>query len=478
MKKPVKLLLAVLALGVIAGAYVLVTSLTGEKTPDASDGVTPAKQNLTFEGDVADITYTYQNETVKLKKKDHGWQKTDDSTFPVQTDAADAMASSLKSVSVLRAIDPTDADKALFGLTNPQLTITAKTADGTAVTYRIGIENKTLGGFYAMRGGDETVYLIADTMPPLFMGGLYSIANVDAYPQISSTNVIHVWLADGDRRMDLAYHKGGLETCYTSAYEWFDETNGTPKPVRSTAVTVLASDITAFDPGVCVAHNPDEAARAAYGLTGGAEMACTLRYLHYGTDETAEPTEETFTLFIGKETEDGVYVTWTGTAMVFLAEQSAVEAIRAHFEEDLAPNDVCAVALADIEAVELTAGGRTVRVERTVKTVESTGADGQTTSSETAVYTVDGLMTDGSAFESLFEAVTSMKIEATDDGTPSGQPLLTVRFVRSAAQENDLTLRLYAHDANFCRAVFLDRSDMLVSVRTVEALVKQAEALG
>ena len=29
MKKPVKLLLAVLALGVIAGAYVLVTSLTG-----------------------------------------------------------------------------------------------------------------------------------------------------------------------------------------------------------------------------------------------------------------------------------------------------------------------------------------------------------------------------------------------------------------------------------------------------------------
>ena len=126
MKKPVKLLLAVLALGVIAGAYVLVTSLTGEKTPDASDGVTPAKQNLTFEGDVADITYTYQNETVKLKKKDHGWQKTDDSTFPVQTDAADALASSLKSVSVLRAIDPTDADKALFGLTNPQLTITAK----------------------------------------------------------------------------------------------------------------------------------------------------------------------------------------------------------------------------------------------------------------------------------------------------------------------------------------------------------------
>lgn len=478
MKKPVKLLLALLALGVLAGAYVLVTSLTGEKTSDDPSGGEAVKQELTFEGDIADITYAYQNETVGLKKKDDGWQKTDDSTFPVQADAADALAAALKSVSVLREIAPADADKALFGLTDPQLTITAKTADGTAVTYQIGIENKTLGGFYAMRSGDETVYLIDSTMPPLFMGGLYSIAEVDAYPQISSTNVIQVGLADGGRRMDLACHKGGLETCYTSAYEWFDETSGTPTPVRSTAVTVLAGDITAFDPGVCVAHNPDEAARTAYGLTGGGEMTCTLRYLYYSTDENAEPTEETFTLFIGKETEDGVYVTWTGTAMVFLAEKSAVEAIRAHFDEDLTPNDVCAVALADIKAVELTVNGKTVCVERTLKTVETTGDDGETTTSETAVYTVDGLMTDGTAFESLFEAVTSMKIEATAEGAPDGQPVLTVRFLRNAAQQNDLTLRLYAYDANFCRAVFADRSDMLVSVRTVESLVKQAESIG
>lgn len=475
MKKPLKLLIALLALGVIVAGYLLVNHLVNDTEP-ADTGDRQLTKYLTFDGDIVSIDYTFDGVRIALTRSEDGsWHKSDDDTFPVSADAADALAAALKSVTVLREIDPADADTALFGLDEAPLSIAATAEDGTTLSYAIGIANTALGGYYARYNQDATIYLIDDTMPPEFMGGLYHIATLDSYPQVSSVNVTQVQLEAGDRSRVLNYLEGGSPDCYTPAYEWFDQTTG--EPLRSTGVTVLAGRITGLEIGDCVNHAPNLEALEAYGLVTP-EMTCRLQYKLYGTDEDAEPTIEDFTLSIGHATDDGVYVTWSGTSMIFLADAAAIDAIRAGFEEDLAVRDVCAVALDDITAVELTTDNRTVRIERTVKSVETTNDSGETTTTETAVYTIDGLMTDGSSFESMMKTITGLQVEATAEHTWDTPPLLTVRFLRDRDAFGDMTLAFYEYDVNFCRAEFNGRTDMLVSIRTVQSLVEQAAALG
>lgn len=475
MKKPLKLLLALLALGVIIGGYLLVNRRVNDTEP-ADTGDRQLSKYLTFDGDIVSIDYTFDGVRIALTRSEDGsWHKSDDDTFPVSADAANALAAALKSVSVLREIDPADADTALFGLDEASLSIAATAKDGTTLSYTIGIANTALGGYYARYNQDATIYLIDDTMPPAFMGGLYHIATLDSYPQISSVNVTRVQLEAGDRSRVLSYLEGGSADCYTPAYEWFDQTTG--EPLRSTGVTVLAGRMTGLAPGDCVNHAPNLEELEAYGLATP-EMTCRLQYRLYGTDEDAEPTIEDFTLSIGHATDDGVYVTWSGTSMIFLADAAAIDAIRAGLEEDLSVRDVCAMTLDNVTAVELTTENHSVRVERTVKSVETTSDSGETTTTETAVYTIDGLMADGSSFESMMKTITGLQVEATAEHTWDTPPLLTVRFLRDQAAFGDMTLAFYAYDVNFCRAEFNGRTDMLVSIRTVQSLVDQAAALG
>lgn len=480
MKKSMTLLLAIGALALIAGGYFLVSSLVADDEPPEEDGGTVQTQVLKIDGELAKIDYTYGGERIVLEKNGEGlWQKADDASFPVSADAAETLEAVLGSVEVLREIAPGDADTALFGLDEPQLVVSAAAADGEAVTYRVGIYNSALGGYYALRDGSDAVYLIAEAMPAAFTNGLYSIAAADAYPQISSVNVTDITLSEREHSRRLTFVEGGSDEFYTNAYEWFDVTEGALTPVRETAVTVLASAVTGFEIGECVSHAPDAAELAAYGLNEPS-LVCRLLYKLYGTDETAEPAVEEFTLSVGGETDDGgVYVTWSGTEMVFRADKAKADELRAYFDEDLSPKEICTVPLESVEAVEVTAGGKTVRVERAVKTVTTTGESGASTATETAVYTIDGLMADGTAFESFFNALTALEIESTaGSGAYLDTPYLTVRFLRNTAHDSDMTLTFYEHNANFYRAGFNGRQDMLVSVRAVQSLAQQALALG
>lgn len=470
MKRPVKLIIAVAVLALLVGAYFLVVRLTAE--PEQPAETETGNTFLKADGDLTAIEYTFGGETIRLEKSGTKWSKADDSTFPISPDAAATLEICAGSVEVLRTIAPEDADEKLFGLDAPTLDVRAETATGSTL-WHVGGYNKAYGGYYARRDGDANVYLITDALYKAFSNGLYAIAQVDEYPAISSVNAVALALTAGDRERDLVWMEGGSPDYYTDAYEWFDVTGGKLEPLRSTAVTVLASDVTGFDFGECVAHAPTEAQLAWFGLDEPA-LTCDLRYKKYDTADASKFTVETFVLTLGDNGDGGYYVTWTGTDMVFRTTHDAAAALLEALDSDMTPAEICPMALTNITAFEATAGGKTVHVDREVRQV--TGEDGTVTDS--SVYTVDGFMTDGSNAESFFNALVALKCEAECEEPLSDTAYLTVRFLRNTENFGDMTVTFYEHDANFYRVEFNGETTKLVSIRAVQDLAAQVATLG
>ena len=124
MKRPLKLILALVVLVALIGGYFLVTELTKEETPAASGGNSMLDTPfLSLEGTILKIDYTYAGEQISLAKGADGWQYAADPSFPLSADALSTIETVLKNVEVLRTILPEETDPELFGLTDPQLTV-------------------------------------------------------------------------------------------------------------------------------------------------------------------------------------------------------------------------------------------------------------------------------------------------------------------------------------------------------------------
>ena len=160
MKRPLKLILALVVLVALIGGYFLVTELTKEETPAAAGGnSTLDTPFLSLEGTLLKIDYTYAGEQISLAKGADGWQYAADPSFPLSADALSTIETVLKNIEILRTILPEEADLELFGLTDPQLTVSVMT-DAGSVRYAVGMYNKSFNGYYLQKDGDPMTYLV------------------------------------------------------------------------------------------------------------------------------------------------------------------------------------------------------------------------------------------------------------------------------------------------------------------------------
>ena len=99
MKRPLKLILALVVLAALIGGYFLVAELTKEETPAASGGnSTLDTPFLSLEGTLLKIDYTYAGEQISLAKGADGWQYAADPSFPLSADALSTIETVLKNV--------------------------------------------------------------------------------------------------------------------------------------------------------------------------------------------------------------------------------------------------------------------------------------------------------------------------------------------------------------------------------------------
>lgn len=270
-KRPMGIGLGILA--VMCASYLGVSGYTAVLQERQKEESEAAKIYLTSGSTVIEIGYETETLAVDFVKNDSGgWERRDDSEFPVNSSRVDSLAAAAEKLEAVRSLGIAE-DLEEYGLEKPAYRFTVKGEDGAEVTLYIG--NETSGGeYYARKDGDNLVYTVGDALVTLAGDSLYDWIKLDELPNITSEDITEIRIErDGQTARFLGDEDG-----------WPDEA----------AVSIAALSVDS-----CVDFNPSDEKMEEYGLDS---QRLTLTYTYTSGDESG-----TVSLEVGAETEDGLY---------------------------------------------------------------------------------------------------------------------------------------------------------------------------
>ncbi len=159
MNKGVKLLLAVVVLGVLVAAWLGVRGMSD--APDEPEDTT--SYIFVVQTDPATLVgmeYDAKGDKVTLEYRDGKWIDPADPYMPLDQTRIATIASALTTVACNRVISADASTSAEYGLDVPSYSITMKYTDGSTVEYYIGLQNKHTSEYYLSVKGSTAVYSV------------------------------------------------------------------------------------------------------------------------------------------------------------------------------------------------------------------------------------------------------------------------------------------------------------------------------
>lgn len=190
-KKTVKLVSAVVVLGVLCGAYEGVNFyVTSQEEKEAEEDDTSVELVSLEADDVTAVSFTADQDNVEFDKKDDTWTEKSDADFPVNQDTVDSAVKGVASLTADQEISDVE-DLSQYDLDSPQNTITLTTADGDT-TLEVGMESSNNQYYVKKADDDKNVYLVSSTSIEPFMGTLYDFAESGTFPSVTSATITDV----------------------------------------------------------------------------------------------------------------------------------------------------------------------------------------------------------------------------------------------------------------------------------------------
>ena len=191
-KKTVKLVSAVVVLGVVSGAYVGVNSYVSSQEKKESEAEDTSVELTSLDMDnITSVAFTAGQDKVEFDKKDDTWSEKGDADFPVNQDTLNTAVGGVASLSAAQEISDVE-DLSEYDLDSPQNEITLTTGDGDTVL-QIGMENDSTSQYYVRKSDDDKkVYLVDSSAVEPFMGTLYDFAESGTFPSVTSSTITEV----------------------------------------------------------------------------------------------------------------------------------------------------------------------------------------------------------------------------------------------------------------------------------------------
>ena len=509
--KTVKMVLAVVVLGVCCGAYVGVkTYVAHQEQKESEEDSEESTTVFTASTDnIKSLDFMVDDTETTFEKDDDSWVKNDETDFPVNQTTLDSAASAIASVDSDRVLEDVD-DLSEYGLDSPSNTIKIVTksdeedGDDITTTLYVGDENSSTSQYYVRKDDDEkTVYLIDSSCVEPFAKSLNDYAQMEDFPAISNTDTITKISVDGDNSYELSKDEdtsiwsvkgsedeekadsatvsslvssfGSMAYSSLADYKCDDKSKyGLDKPYATITVDYqeeVADDDTR-DNTTAPSEAADEDASSAEENSDDAKQD-TESDDEDSSEEETKMADKQLTILVGNETDDSSrYVMVNDSNEVYTMSTDTLSALTDKSEEDFWDMTVSYVSLNSLGSLKVNYQGSDYKVNVSRET--STDDDGNDT--ETVTYKLNGSDLDETTFTTFYNKLINMTAQKrlTDKYEPDGDAELTAIFTEEDGDTQEVAY--YSYDTNYYAAV-VDNKVYLVNKMNVKELFTAFESV-
>ena len=509
--KTVKMVLAVVVLGVCCGAYAGVkTYVAHQEQKESEEDSEESTTVFTASTDnIKSLDFMVDDTETTFEKDDDSWVKKDETDFPVNQTTLDSAASAIASVDSDRVLEDVD-DLSEYGLDSPSNTIKIVTksdeedGDDITTTLYVGDENSSTSQYYVRKDDDEkTVYLIDSSCVEPFTKSLNDYAQMDDFPAISNTDTITKISVDGDNSYELSKDEdtstwsvkgsedeekadsatvsslvssfGSMAYSSLADYKCDDKSKyGLDKPYATITVDYqeeVADDDTQ-DNTTAPSEAADEDASSAEENSNDAKQD-TESDDEDSSEEETKMADKQLTILVGNKTDDSNrYVMVNDSNEVYTMSTDSLSALTDKSEEDFWDMTVSYVSLNSLGSLKVNYQGSDYKVNVSRET--STDDDGNDT--ETVTYKLNGSDLDETTFTTFYNKLINMTAQKrlTDKYEPDGDAELTATFTEEDGDTQEVAY--YSYDTNYYAAV-VDNKVYLVNKMNVKELFTAFESV-
>ena len=517
--KTVKMVLAVVVLGVCCGAYAGVkTYVAHQEQKESEEDSEESTTVFTASTDnIKSLDFMVDDTETTFEKDDDSWVKKDETDFPVNQTTLDSAASAIASVDSDRVLEDVD-DLSEYGLDSPSNTIKIVTksdeedGDDITTTLYVGDENSSTSQYYVRKDDDEkTVYLIDSSCVEPFAKSLNDYAQMEDFPAISNTDTITKISVDGDNSYELSKDEdtstwsvkgsedeekadsatvsslvssfGSMAYSSLADYKCDDKSKyGLDKPYATITVDYqeeVADDAeqdTESDESVSETTDETFEAEDTDGEEAEDETSENSDSASDNEDSSEEETkmaDKQLTILVGNETDDSSrYVMVNDSNEVYTMSTDTLSALTDKSEEDFWDMTVSYVSLNSLGSLKVNYQGSDYKVNVSRET--STDDDGNDT--ETVTYKLNGSDLDETTFTTFCNKLINMTAQKrlTDKYEPDGDAELTATFTEEDGDTQEVAY--YSYDTNYYAAV-VDNKVYLVNKMNVKELFTAFESV-
>lgn len=459
-KKTVKLVSAVVVLGVACGAYVGVNSYVSsqEKKESEEEDTSVELTNLSTDN-ITSVAFTAGQDNVEFDKKDDTWSEKSDADFPVNQDTVNSAVGGGASLSAAQEISDVE-DLSEYDLDSPQNEIKLTTDDGDTVL-QIGMENTSTSQYYVKKSDDDkNVYLVDSSAVEPFMGTLYDFAESGTFPSVTSSTITEVKV-DKEDGYELTQDPDNLfwniSDGKTSERADTDKAGTVTSAIGSLSYDSFV-DYNCTDDSKYGFDDPYAVITAKYTEEEAVEDESSTDSDTEDDSEEAETktVDKEITIYVGDETGSDRYVKVNDSKEVYTITEDSLTDILDSTVSDFYSLSVNYLSVNSLDSLEVKTpdGDHTVTVTRET-TKDSDDEDAEETT--TVSYKLDGADLDDTTFTTFYNKLINMTAQQrlTEDYTPEGDPAYT--FVFKDTDGNETTAEYYEYDTNFYAAVVGDK---------------------
>lgn len=420
------------------GGYIYFVDST--RPADTSIEGEPARTDVfSVEADkINEIRLTSKGQTSLLRKTEAGWQMIEPTQVDADPPEAIGLAQAIANLESVREVVDNPSDLKQFGLAEPQITVEFKAEGGAAGSFKLGNKSATQGEMYALKGGDDTVFLISAFQESTFNREPFALRDKK------------ILKFDREKADTLTLVKGGnaMELSRTGS----DWRVVQPVPSRSdySAVEGFITRLSSANMSTLVEENATDLAK--YGLDKPA-MTVTIGA---GSAKTV--------LNVGKTENDQTYAKDASRPIVFTVDTTLQADLNKNFDDYRKKElfEFRAFSLAKMRAVlDAPAGPKTYEIEKVAPAQPGDAETWKVTRIGGASHTADA-----AAMDDLLQKLVALRAESFVTGN-----------TRTGLDKPALVVSTSFDDGKFERVRFGAVGDNAYAVRDGEAGVAKVESM-